>query len=64
MILAEIKQLDQKNRVHIPTNYLDICDIPINGNIVISVNTRTQKIEIQAIPKEAQNVLTKNDFNI
>lgn len=49
MTLAEIKQLDQKNRLHINTQYLDFCDIRENSKVLVSVNTSTKTITIKPI---------------
>ena len=49
MVLAELKQFDQKNRLHINCQYLELCGIPKNGNVIISVNTKTKTITVKPI---------------
>ena len=49
MTLAEIKQLDQKNRLHINMQYLNFCNIRENSKVLISVNTNTKTITIKPI---------------
>lgn len=65
MVLAELKQFDQKNRLHINCQYLELCGIPKNGNVIISVNTKTKTITVKPISShdysDAEN--TVKDFN-
>lgn len=37
MTLATIKKLDQKNRLHIPTKYLQLCGIDENSEVLVKV---------------------------
>lgn len=52
MTLTTIKQLDQKNRLHLPTMYMSLVNIPTNSFVTVEVNTVTNEITIKAIPDE------------
>lgn len=52
MVLATIKKLDQKNRTHIPRGYLKLVGIEENGNVVITVDSKTKQIIITGPEEE------------
>lgn len=52
MTLKTIKQLDQKNRLHLPTMYMSLVNIQTNSFVTVEVNTVTNEITIKAIPDE------------
>lgn len=52
MTLKTIKQLDQKNRLHLPTMYMSLVNIQMNSFVTVEVNTVTNEITIKAIPDE------------
>lgn len=57
MILKTIKQLDQKNRLHLPTMYMSLVNIQTNSFVTVEVNTVINEITIKAIPdKDFQKI--------
>lgn len=51
MTLATIKKLDQQNRLHIPTKYLQLCGIDENSEVLVKVicNKDSSEIRIQRL---------------
>lgn len=54
MTLATIKKLDQKNRLHIPTKYLQLCGIAENSEVLVKVvrNERSYEIHVQKLDEQ------------
>ena len=47
MTLTTLRTLDQKNRLHIPCDYLVLADIDCNSVVTVSVDTVTGAISIR-----------------
>ena len=52
MTLTTIKQLDQKNRLHLPTMYMSLINVPTNSFVTVEVDTVKNEITIKAVPDE------------
>lgn len=52
MEIGIIRQLDQKNRTHIPVDLLKLANIEQNGFISITYDINTGCIQIRKLPEE------------
>lgn len=57
MEIGTIRQLDQKNRTHIPDNLLKLAGIEHNSFISITYDANTGCIQIRKLPEELSEKL-------
>jgi len=59
MQLAELKKMDQKNRIHINTDYLRLLGIKDNATVTVAVNTGENCIKIIPISANDEKMIRK-----
>ena len=58
MEIGNIRQLDQKNRMHIPEDILKLAGIEHNGFVNITYDANTGCIQIRKLPDELAEKLS------